>query len=364
MPLRANEVTGHLEFRISGQAEKFFGDGLAIWIAKNGILKHQTASGFQFGKFHGYPEAFQGIGIIIDTFRNTEFVHKDIAIVINDGTKDRDKMMATVLGCDADVRYHDKRADFDPSQTSTLRFTVRSQKGEPSELGVWVDARSTGDYEPCATVALQGEGLPPDWLREGHVTVTATTGQLADNHDVVALALTDQADDEFQTESKLKYATSVVDSTIAHDDHAGRLAGLEAALALALAKLQHLDHDLDHRFAALDDHVQSSAQKLRDQEQKLEQRVVVLEEELLDNIEGQLEARVENLERKVRQLVDTKIESSEAKLGKDIKKSVKRDLRKSMGRWKLPFLLLAVTMVGAGVAFWRWYNKLKKTHLL
>ncbi|CAM9934431.1 unnamed protein product, partial [Heterosigma akashiwo] len=31
MPLRANEVTGHLEFRISGQAEKFFGDGLAIW---------------------------------------------------------------------------------------------------------------------------------------------------------------------------------------------------------------------------------------------------------------------------------------------------------------------------------------------
>ena len=38
---------------------------------------------------HGYHEHFIGVGIIIDTFRNTESndKHRDVLVMINDGTR-------------------------------------------------------------------------------------------------------------------------------------------------------------------------------------------------------------------------------------------------------------------------------------
>lgn len=48
-----------------------------------------------------------------------------------------------------------------------------------------VDARDTGDWIEC--VNLQNLSLPSDWLKDAHIGITATTGQLADNHDVLSL---------------------------------------------------------------------------------------------------------------------------------------------------------------------------------
>ncbi len=48
-----------------------------------------------------------------------------------------------------------------------------------------IDARNTGEWVSCVNVA--NLGLPVNWARSAHLGLTATTGQLADNHDIISL---------------------------------------------------------------------------------------------------------------------------------------------------------------------------------
>lgn len=48
-----------------------------------------------------------------------------------------------------------------------------------------IDPRNSGEWTDC--VQVQNPGLPKDWLKTAYVGVTASTGQLADNHDVISL---------------------------------------------------------------------------------------------------------------------------------------------------------------------------------
>lgn len=55
-----------------------------------------------------------------------------------------------------------------------------------------MDAANTGEWESC--VAVQDTGLPDYWANRAYIGVTATTGALADNHDVISLkTYSDQA---------------------------------------------------------------------------------------------------------------------------------------------------------------------------
>jgi hypothetical protein len=55
-------------------------------------------------------------------------------------------------------------------------------------LSVFVDAKNTGRYATC----MEGVqlGMPDGWSDKVYVGVTATTGQLADNHDILSLIVT------------------------------------------------------------------------------------------------------------------------------------------------------------------------------
>jgi hypothetical protein len=48
------------------------------------------------GQLHGGSDSFRGIVIIIDTFVNSEsqHMHKDIAVLVNDGTKNAQTIIA------------------------------------------------------------------------------------------------------------------------------------------------------------------------------------------------------------------------------------------------------------------------------
>lgn len=48
-----------------------------------------------------------------------------------------------------------------------------------------MDLTGTGEYIDCAIV--DNPLLPKDWLKKAHIGITATTGALADNHDVISL---------------------------------------------------------------------------------------------------------------------------------------------------------------------------------
>lgn len=59
-------------------------------------------------------------------------------------------------------------------------------------LQVFVDAANTGEWEAC--VNIEDTKLPDYWANRAYIGMTATTGALADNHDVLAIkTYSDQA---------------------------------------------------------------------------------------------------------------------------------------------------------------------------
>ena len=172
--LGVDSMSSILKFRISGQAKTFFGDGIAMWITHNTYYTE--------GDVHGCAEKFMGIGIIFDTFKNTESLaaHRDVTILINDGEKTWDMMTEDVQGCNMNVRYHNERADFTALDASRVQVMVTD-----TSLKVMVDAKNSGEWLECAN--LEKLDLPAGWLRDAFIGLTASTGQLADNHDVISL---------------------------------------------------------------------------------------------------------------------------------------------------------------------------------
>lgn len=111
-----------LKFRISGQGKNFFGDGIAMWIVQQ--------SYYAEGNLHGFQEKFVGIGIVFDTFKNTENLasHRDVTVLVNDGTKTYEMMTENVQGCNTNVRYHAERADFSVLDASRAKINVDDNK--------------------------------------------------------------------------------------------------------------------------------------------------------------------------------------------------------------------------------------------
>lgn len=173
-PLGVDSFSSVLKFRISGQAKTFFGDGIALWITHN--------SYYSEGDLHGSEEKFLGIGVIFDTFKNTESLaaHRDVTILVNDGEKTWEMMTEDVQGCNMNVRYHNERADFSALDASRAQIIATEKT-----LKVMVDAKNSGEWVEC--VVLDKLGLPAGWIKDAYIGITASTGQLADNHDVIAL---------------------------------------------------------------------------------------------------------------------------------------------------------------------------------
>lgn len=174
--LSTPSFTSFLKFRISGQGKQFFGDGIALWIVQQ--------SYFVEGPLQGFIEQFMGIGVIFDTFRNTEHaqIHRDVTVLINNGTRNLEQMTTVVHGCDANVRYHADRADFSVLDASRAKIVVNE-----THLAVYVDERDSGEWTLCTEVSDLDKHLPPGWIERSHLGLTASTGQLADNHDIISL---------------------------------------------------------------------------------------------------------------------------------------------------------------------------------
>ena len=195
-PLTTDGLHAILKFRISGKGmysiliyvifllpisfilvryvgKNFFGDGLAMWIVSDGDYVE--------GDLHGFVEKFHGVGIIFDTFKNTEHLshHRDVTVLLNDGEKSFEVMTEEILGCNTNLRYSAERADF--SVTDSTRAKISLSEGK---LVIEIDPKNTGDWMPC--VDIDNIPFKDDWIKESHVGFTGTTGQLADNHDIIS----------------------------------------------------------------------------------------------------------------------------------------------------------------------------------
>jgi mannose-binding lectin 2 len=116
------EFSSILKFRISGQGKNFFGDGLAFWITDQPYYTE--------GSIHGFVDKFVGIGIIFDTFKNTEslYAHRDVTVIVNDGEKTYDMMTENVMGCNTNVRYHAERGDFSVKDASRAKIVLNQRR--------------------------------------------------------------------------------------------------------------------------------------------------------------------------------------------------------------------------------------------
>jgi mannose-binding lectin 2 len=121
-PVGVSAFSTVLQFRISGQGKTFFGDGIALWITQNSY--HVD------GIVHGSAEKFVGVGIVFDTFKNTENLaaHRDVTVLVNNGDKTYEMMTKDVQGCAAKVRYHADRADFSVMDSSRAKVVIQGRR--------------------------------------------------------------------------------------------------------------------------------------------------------------------------------------------------------------------------------------------
>ena len=81
------------------------------------------------------------------------------------------------------------------------------------------------------------------------------------------------------------------------------------------------------------------------------------------NIEGALKTRITAVENQIKASVDNKVRTLTKELH-DNMANTRKDAEQSAGGWKLPFLIMIVIVIGAGIGLYLFYQNLKKTHML
>ena len=287
-PVSPMDWVATMQFRVSGQAEKLFGDGMALWFVDDapGVLKDAT-----FGnKILGGPSKFRGFGILLDTFKNPEpgKTHKDVSVVINDGTVDQPDWLGLPLrGCNSNFRFWEKRDDFDASTAiSQLRVTFRSSdaaaiKRTIGTLRVEVDPAGDGKWETCVDTfdltlgdsghekAFMAGATDAAWSVSANLAISAATGGVADNHDVVSLVV-EKWTAEKESMVALKLTAKDV-AKIAEEEIAAIKSTMPAELMKLLETLQEnvgkklaaQHHEFEHSIVQLTEALANEVTKVR-----------------------------------------------------------------------------------------------------
>lgn len=140
---------------------------MAFWYARDPLKN---------GEVFGNEELFSGLGIFLDTYANQNgphgHQHPYISAMINNGSlkydHDRDGTHTELAGCEAKLRG----SDFD---------TYLMVRYKDDVLTVETDIEGRGEWKECFSVA--GVRLPTGYF----LGVSAATGDLSDNHDVISI---------------------------------------------------------------------------------------------------------------------------------------------------------------------------------
>lgn len=363
--LDRDEWSVTLRFRVSGQGKRLFGDGLAFWFTN--VEHHRD------GQLHGFTDTFKGFGVIFDTFVNTEpgHVHKDIQLISSDGSAPKTLSEGTPIGCDSAFRYWEQRDDFSVANHSAARIRFAGNK-----VSVWIDAKADGNWAQCiADVPL---AAPEGWHREGAwLGLTATTGDLADNHDILSLQTgpEDEVAPVPSGSAGLGPRPEFLSTGNQQTDDAIKSA-VASEMYTVQERMGYIHHHMEHQLTAMEDSLKIAMKKLADAEKDNTRRIEELEKRLGAKVAQQVEGAVDNS-------VAARLSRLEAGLtesvGSKVNRAIANDLMPKVaataaehaaahGRnWLLPFVGLSVLMVASsvwGFRTWAKLRKLEKTHLL
>ncbi|XP_033221290.1 vesicular integral-membrane protein VIP36 isoform X2 [Belonocnema kinseyi] len=169
IPVNVRNWELQVHFKVHGKGRELFGDGLAIWYAKDRM---------QEGPVFGNKDFFQGLGIILDTYSNHNGPHNHqhpyISAMINNGTlhydHDRDGTHTQLAGCEAKFR-------------NLEQDTLIAVRYERDTLTVSTIMGTDDKWKECLSV--KGIKLPTGY----YFGMSATTGDLSDNHDILSVRM-------------------------------------------------------------------------------------------------------------------------------------------------------------------------------
>ncbi|KAI9706735.1 MAG: hypothetical protein M1820_004705 [Bogoriella megaspora] len=166
VPLTATNWEIEVEFSIKGE-HNLYGDGLAMWLTK------QRA---QQGQVFGFVDKFEGLGLLIDTYKNDRpgVTFPYVMAMVGDGQTEYDKhkdgKANELAGCSA-------RGLRNANQPTKALITYFADKN----LTVALHYKGEDEWTPCFSVA--GVKIPS----VSYLGFSAETGELSDNHDIISV---------------------------------------------------------------------------------------------------------------------------------------------------------------------------------
>jgi len=321
--------------------------------------------------------------------------------MINDGKKTVDHLKATIEGCNTSptVRYHSERADFQVTDASRAQIHVYQNK-----LHIKIDARNTGEWVECISMDTSAlAAVNPNWISSSYLGVSASTGQLADNHDVISVEVdTDLSgeDSKVMTEKAsadaakgqglaVKLPDKVMYEVTPNVPVETRLKKIESTLNDILVKLAKMDMELEHTGVTAMEKINNIVGKLSKREDVSESRIEEIEHlikrSVSEHIDVHLEDRLSDHSEQLRLSVqDTvtdvadHVDRAHAMMNKEketlydhlrytrelIEGPKFQNLGKGDGAWKIPFVLITVVIIAALGAFYQFRQTLLKKHFL
>lgn len=118
--------------------------------------------------------------------------------------------------------------------------------------------------------------LHPEWLRDANIGISATTGQLADNHDVISLQT--YSDYYMMEEIETQKKNERLFPSLPEESNEFRIGRMEDAVNSLYEKIDFYDHHVEHELTAIFDHIESVTNKLKQREDTADTRIDGLEE--------------------------------------------------------------------------------------
>eukprot|EP00752_Nemacystus_decipiens_P005062 g4596.t1 len=317
--LGSSDMSLEWKFRISGNEPTNYGDTIAL------IISPMKFKAGQVGRFFGIDENFTGMAIIVNTNRQLLSKdkkpgepagrHRDVAIVANNGTRSYADLIGSLEGCSANVRFDERRDDFNVMQSTRIRMKLSG-----NTVALEVDARNVGRWRRCATIAHLD--MPQDWAQKCNVGIIAQTSDKSNNHDLLSLRVYNDAVDAWEVDT--------------YDEDEDEMDSL----------MHHMEHELFNVY----DSLQETINSLKQAEQEAEMRLETLEENLSKSVMQALEARVAKLEVQVQTSVSRSlnkhVNNVYGRLEEDVGVKLTEQVGKMSASWRWPFYALLTVVLG------------------
>ena len=213
-----------------------------------------------------------------------------------------------------------------------------------SMIRVSLDEKNTGNFHTCF---VEHAEFAPEWWRSAHMGISSSTGQLADNHDILSVETVEGEGDPDKVSVSPSRATAKLEEEensafqammAKRSVNPAALTAEERSLVKVMEAMdQHqrldvskLKREVEHTLVAVDDSLNNMIKKLRERGDLSDNRIAELESSLKNKIQSRLS---EDMEQRLKLLEHA------------FDESVKQEVKKSSGTWIVPFLLLVVVIV-------------------